>query len=161
MITLCQLIWSLESCSSIKKCRSGFQWWGRSTQAGFRRWIIQSHEPTLAVRLIFNSTCVSENLPPSTHQDPFPRENLILASPQLCFLQTVTISLPWLVSYCMQGWQKCTERVWLYCTVGGCVAGWQVIKPHVFNSIRSPHLNQQSTSHAQHTRRMWFIGVFS
>lgn len=42
---------------------------GRSTQAGFRGWIIHSHEPTLlAIRLIFNSTCVSENLPPSTHR---------------------------------------------------------------------------------------------
>lgn len=92
--------------------------WGRVTQVWFRRWIIHSHEPRLlAVRLIFNSTCVSENLPPSTHQVPFPGENLTPASPQLCFLQTVRIALLFIEMTEMYRGNQ------VQCTLSCCVTG--------------------------------------
>lgn len=106
---------SLGACSSIKHCRSwlAVAWWGRGTQAGFRGWIIHSHEPRLYVRLIFSSTCVSEKSPPFNPPGSFPR-----GKPQPGITPTV-LSPNCQNSTAVSGM---AERYWR-CTLSSCLTG--------------------------------------
>lgn len=98
--------------------RISVAWWGRGTQAGFRGWIIHSHENSLlVVSLIFNSTCMSENLSPSTHQVTFP-----WGKPHL----PAVLSLNCENSSAVAGmlcWDDMYWRRIVQCTVGCCVTG--------------------------------------